>query len=749
MEDLVLFLFKSGPFAGLPTSYLKEVAARIEILDVKAGNILMQPGEPGRWFNVILTGRFGFRPATDRPTGRTVELAAGQCFGELSLPAGTPRSSEAYALEDSQLARLSDYSLNQLLASYPDDTKRVAHRIQESSRKAQVSVALRASKLFGSLNDDVFPALEAELESVTLAGGEILFRQGDVGDALYVVVSGRLNVAVERERGEFVVAELGQGETVGEMALLGGDARSATVYAIRDTHLAKLSRSGFERLLVRHPLETVPLFTRSVLGRLREQNTTAFRQHREMRTIAVVACAADVALTDFCIRFSEQLNRLAPALHLSSTILDRHLGRECASEMSPHSPDHGRLVEWLAHQEIQHRHVVYEADLTDTPWTGLSVRQADHLLFVANATGNPNLGELEAKILQQCSERKLPASLILLHADPARVPAGTARWNSQRGVERHYHVRSYHDADLGRLARTLAGRAVGLVLGGGFARGMAHIGVIRALRELEVPIDFVCGTSMGAIIAAQCAGDFTNERIEEVTVGGSVEAMRGDYTLPLLSFFTGRRIARVIRDVADSVGVEEIDDMWLPFFCVSSNLSCAEIKVHSRGPVVKSVLASSRFPGLFPPITWENDLLVDGGLINNVPVDVMRQFMKGGFVIASDVTPYVEFQTNEDLGFHVSGWRLLWQRMKPVSRKRSSLGIGDVLMRTIDFAGVSHKKQTKDLADLYLNVPLAQFRAGDFARGPAIIEAGYQFARQQLIAWVESNGRPWQTLSTP
>lgn len=638
--------------------------------------------------------------------------------------------------------------VSDLPAAFRDETEQMARRIPESSRKAQVSAALRASSLFGPLHDDVLRHLEAELENVMLAGGEILFRQGDVGDALYVVVSGRLNVAVEREIGEFVVAELGQGEIVGEMALLGGDARSATVYAIRDTHLARLSRSGFERLIVQHPLETLPLFTRSVLARLRQQNSGAARQHREMRTIAVIACAADVALTDFCIRFSEALNQLAPALHLSRTILDGYLGRECASDMSPRSPDHGRLVEWLAHQEIQHQHVVYEADLTDTPWTGLSVRQADHLLFVANATGNPNLGELEAKILQQYSERKLPASLILLHADPARVPAGTAHWRSQRWVEKHYHVRTYDDADMNRLARTLAGRAVGLVLGGGFARGMAHIGVVRALRELEVPIDFVCGTSMGAIIAGQCAGDFTNERIVKLTVRGAVEAMRSDYTLPLISLFTGRRMAKVIREVADSVGVQEIDDMWLPFFCVSSNLSRAEMKVHTRGPVVKSILASARFPGLFPPITWENDLLVDGGLINNVPVDVMRQFMNGGFVIASDVAPNVDFQTNMDLGFHVSGWRLLWQRMKPTSRERSALGMRDVLMRTIDFAGVSHRKQTKDLADLYLNIPLAQFRAGDFIRGPAIIETGYQFARERLTAWVEANGRPWQKLST-
>src|SRR5579862_9479 len=246
MEDLVPFLFSNGPFAGLPASYLQEVVQRMEILQIRAGDMIRQQEEPDKCIYMILTGRFGFSPAAGRLTKRVTDLIPGQCFGDFLLPAGPPRDSDVYALEDSRLARLADYSVNGLFTSYPDETKQLIRRIQESSRKADISIALRVSKLFAPLPDDVFPELESELESVTLAGGEILFRQGDVGDALYLVVSGRLNVAVERELGEFVVAELGPGETVGEMALLGGDARSGTVRAIRDTRLAKLSRSGFE-----------------------------------------------------------------------------------------------------------------------------------------------------------------------------------------------------------------------------------------------------------------------------------------------------------------------------------------------------------------------------------------------------------------------------------------------------------------------------------------------------------------------
>jgi predicted acylesterase/phospholipase RssA len=199
-----------------------------------------------------------------------------------------------------------------------------------------------------------------------------------------------------------------------------------------------------------------------------------------------------------------------------------------------------------------------------------------------------------------------------------------------------------------------------------------------------------------------------------------------------------------MREIADSTGVHEIEDMWLPFFCVSSNLSRAEMKVHTRGSAVSSILASTRVPGLFPPVTWEDQLLVDGGLVNNVPVDVMRQFMNEGTIIASDVAPPVDFQANVDFGFGVSGWNLLWRRLRRASPHRNIVGVRDVLIRTIEFGGAFHAKRMKDLADLYLNMPVAQFKAGDFSRGPEIIDISYRFARDQINGWIEAKGRPWQ-----
>jgi NTE family protein len=193
--------------------------------------------------------------------------------------------------------------------------------------------------------------------------------------------------------------------------------------------------------------------------------------------------------------------------------------------------------------------------------------------------------------------------------------------------------------DFARLARFLNDRSVGLALGGGFARGIGHVGVIRAMRELDIPIDMVGGTSMGAIIAGQCALEWDCQRMLEITCRHSAESMERDYTLPVVSFMTGQKISRVVTSIAGNM---DIEDMRLPFFCISASLTRGEMKVHSSGNTALSVIASARAPGVFPPVTWDNELLVDGALVNLVPSDVMRDFVGQGTAVSVDVSAPVD-----------------------------------------------------------------------------------------------------------
>ena len=276
---------------------------------------------------------------------------------------------------------------------------------------------------------------------------------------------------------------------------------------------------------------------------------------------------------------------------------------------------------------------------------------------------------------------KKQALLVVLHDFEHREPRRTAVWTESIGAERLFHIRTRREVDYGRLGAILCGRAVGLVLGGGFARGLGHIGVIRAMRELEIPIDMVGGTSMGAIIAGQCAIEWDWPRMLDVTMHRSAASLKGDFTLPLVSLMTGKKFSKTIQEIADG---RDVEDAWLPSFCISANLANGQMKVHKSGDAAKSVIASARVPVVFPPLSWGDDLLVDGELVNMVPAKYMRDFSNDGIVISVDCSAQAEFRA-PDFGASHSGWKELWRRLKSGVRGRPAIGVMGILLQALEF----------------------------------------------------------------
>jgi NTE family protein/lysophospholipid hydrolase len=274
---------------------------------------------------------------------------------------------------------------------------------------------------------------------------------------------------------------------------------------------------------------------------------------------------------------------------------------------------------------------------------------------------------------------------------------------------------------------------VGLTLGGGFARGLAHLGVLRALEELRIPVDFIGGSSMGAIVGAQWALGRSAGEIARRTSEGFAASFK-DTTLPFVSFKRGGRHSRVIRQ---SFGEARIEDLWLPYFCVSTNLNRSELKVHSAGPLAEAVTASSRAPGIFPPLVIDGELHIDGGVINNVPVDVMRDFRGVGIVIGVDVSPPDELIEVANYGDEVSGWRAVWSRFNPNRKKRSYRpSILFVLKRLIQFGGISYRRQKAEVADVSISPDVARFKRDDFGAAVDLADAGYRAAREALTKWL-------------
>jgi predicted acylesterase/phospholipase RssA len=268
------------------------------------------------------------------------------------------------------------------------------------------------------------------------------------------------------------------------------------------------------------------------------------------------------------------------------------------------------------------------------------------------------------------------------------------------------------------------------VLSGGGARGFAHLGVVQALRESGVPIDQVAGCSMGSAIAASIALDLHGEALLALVEQQFHKLL--DYTLPVVSLIKGQRI---MDNVEATVGGWDIEDLWLPFYCVSTNLTKSRLEVHRSGSTALAVRASVAIPGVLPPVPYDGDLLVDGGVLNNMPFEVMRDDSTIGTIIAVDVAPDRGPRALGDFGMSVSGFKALGASL---GRSQSIYpSLTSVLLRSMLTGAVRNQKASMEdgSIDLVVAMHLPGIGLLDFERSREVAEAGYKASLQTVSEW--------------
>ena len=618
----------------------------------------------------------------------------------------------------------------------------LAEAIRRSLRHNQLVTIL--SRLFGPLDEATLQDIGSAAEWVSLPQGGVLFEQGDPGEAAYILVNGRLQVIVRSAAGAArVVGEVRPGETVGEMAMFTGEPRSARVVALRDSDLVMFERSAFDRLMAKYPQALMAL-TKLVVKRLR-QTQSDNPPDEGVRIIGLLPAGPDVPLDEFAQQLTAALAPYGTSQCLRSEDVDGLLGTPGIARTPADDPGAARIAGLIDAEEARSRFVVLVADADGSPWSRRCVRHADRILLVARAGDDPAPGTVERELLASAGTRAvLPTSLVLLHPPATELPAGTRDWLEPRQLARHHHVRTGVAADIERVARFISGRAFGVALSGGGARGFAHIGFLQALTEAGIPIDMIGGTSMGALISAEYAlgwdADRMVQRNQEI-----FGKWKTDLTLPVLAILNGRRSSSRLRA---SVGDVRIEDMWLPYFCVSSNLSCAEIVVHRDGPLWLGLRASGGLPGIFPPLVHNGDLLVDGGFLCNLPADIMSQQTGGGTTIAVDVSSKCDMQHEHAYVDAISGWKIIWNRLNPFARKVTVLSIAAVLQRSSEIASVAMQRHALLRGvDLYVRMPVQRFGMLQFDAAPDIIKTGYETGRAALAKWLAA--RPGAPDSVP
>ncbi|MEO1303334.1 MAG: patatin-like phospholipase family protein [Pseudomonadota bacterium] len=584
--------------------------------------------------------------------------------------------------------------------------------------------------LFGGMSLDVVPALASikfledvprralraagkEARWFSVPAGWPLFRAGEMSDSIFFVLSGSFGAfkAMRDGRSEFL-GHIRAGEPVGEMAMfqggidLDGDGapenvpHTSSVYALRDSEVLEISRAGFQRLSTAEP-EILTAIIRLILSRLQEGN------QRNRRTAPKVFALVGTSPTiDLELR-AEALQTSLQRLGIKSRIVEEEEGHEKPSA-------------FFDQLELENDIVILISTMGDNPWYRLSMRQADRIWVLARADAKPSY-PLFPEENSPAQSLKL-VDVVLLHHGAERKACRPSDWLRASGGARVFHWHRVEGVHCDRLARTIAGRSVGIVFSGGGARAYAHIGAVRAMREQDIPIDFAGGASMGAVVAGCVAMGWDDDEIDRRIRKAFVESNPlGDWNIPVVGMVKGRRVDARLQE---HFGEAEIGDLELPFFAVSTNLTDGAYRIHRQGLLRKALRATIALPGILPPVIDQGDVLVDGAVLNNFPTDVMRELQRG-FVVGCDVARAPEGLDSSEF-INPPGF-MGWVAKHGLS---SAPPIAGLLMRS---ATVSvNPNSGRELVDVLITPELKDVELRDWKAYDDAVEAGYLAATKAL-----------------
>ena len=662
------------------------------------------------------------------PDMRRIDVVGpGATLGEIAALAGTARRATVRALEPAVVREIDRASYERWLAA--DE-----HRLAELTTLARTRIDRHAAitiitEMLGV--DESVAADVIDLASwVHVDAGDVVFSEGDPSDSGYLVVSGRLAAS----RGGASLGEIGRGEIVGEMGLLERVPRSATVVALRDSSLARFEVDAFHALAAAHPRLMLSL-VRTVVSRFGRPSSTD-----RARSIAVIV-TAPIDVHACVAALADELGQHGRSRHVWAAAVEADLGRPGLIE-SGRSVAVPAVAEYIHDVETHHDYVVLEVDGDDSRWSRTALTVADRIVVVMSADpGDGELRRVQHVVAAGAPRTQVERWLALLQPADAGRPRRTAAIADRLGFDRVAQLRAGSASDLGRLARLVSGNATGLVLGGGGARGFAHLGVWQALVELGIEVDAIGGASIGAPLGAGMAMQIAPDELVPL----AAEMFRDllDYTVPVVSLVKGKRITR---NITSMFGELDVRDLWLPFFCVSTNLTRSRVEVHDRSDLATAIRASVAIPGILPPVPLDGDLLVDGGVLNNLPCDVMRASQMISRLIAVDLSPAVGPKADDDFGLSVSGWRAL--RSQVGANRTRFPGVVAILMRTMVAGSVRDRDRlvADGTVDLYLDLDLQGVRLLDFDRVAQTAARGYEAARPRLETWLmESTGQAQDT----
>ncbi|MBK9736954.1 MAG: patatin-like phospholipase family protein [Saprospiraceae bacterium] len=528
----------------------------------------------------------------------------------------------------------------------------------ENQKALEIHYMTILSRLFGSMDDVLLKQVLEKGKIKTIETGEYLFQQGDNDNSLFIILSGRCRALLKINEEIQMLGDIAEGEPAGEFALFTSEPRTASVVAIRPSVVLELTESEYIDIITIHPTFSTKI-TNFIIRRLR-RNELQLHLQMPPKNIAIINLQPD---NDGSVWMDAIKNHFGN-MQISCSITN-HEAYSDNSELFA-SFDSFDGINFLVCSE------------DNFAWSKQCVLYSDVIIVVSDFYAVSNLYDIE-QYLELYNDNILNKKkyLVLIHPENGPAPHKTARWLEKRNPDLHIHLRKNHQQDIRRLSRIITNRANGIVLGGGGAKGFAHVGAVQAMLKAGVEIDFLGGTSAGALYGlgmAYC--DFEEEKINfylKKSVEGKLTS--NDLTMPAISFLKGKKFTEYLKYM---FGTTCMEDLWITTYCISTNYSKASLKIHERGQAWKQILASIAIQGVFPPVIIDKELHVDGGVMDNLPIEPMYRYPVQNIIALALSSLHTNKLNIEEVP---SGWAFFWDKI--AKKKKYNLpGISSLMINS-------------------------------------------------------------------
>jgi NTE family protein len=566
------------------------------------------------------------------------------------------------------------------------------------------------SRLFGELDDEHISHILSVAKQKEFDPGQYVFKQGQKGNAFYIVLSGRFRALEDTENGIFILGDISTGEPIGEFSLFTKEPHSASVIALRRSTLLCIDDEQYLSIVQEFPAVANTL-TKFIIDRLK-RNAQQRKGDAAPKNIAVINLQPTNDVSAFTATIEQQFKKMG----LGITIYDDQTHTEDNNEAIFDSMEKNAGLNFL------------NCGAEHLEWAKECIAYCDLIIVATNFYEDSNLYEIE-KLLHLYSDNVMNKKiyLLFLHPESAIMPQHTIKWFQYRKFDLHLHIRKNNMADVRRFCRIVTHQAIGLVLGGGGARGFAHVGVVKALQEEGIEFDFIGGTSAGAIYSVVLShSDFDLQKVMALCkIAAERKLTSNDITMPFVSIMSGKKMRSFLSDV---FGDAFMEDLWVNSYCVSTNYTEAAVQVHERGLARLQVEASIAIPGVFPPVIIDKHLHVDGGVVDNLPVEAMHK-KPVRHIIAVSLSS--ENTTLVELTKIPGSWQMFWGKIRG-KNKHGFPGLSSILVNSITINSRHKLEASKSGTSVFLELDLKEYKFLEWNRWQQIVQKGYEQTKQYL-----------------